>query len=589
MRRTRLQNRCLGVVTVGIGASLGILAWFHGRKPAVPETYVSRPRGEVTFNKDIAPILFHHCAGCHRPDQSAPFSLLTYRDAKKHDRQIAEVVERRYMPPWLPERGYGEFEGERRLSEDEIETVLRWVGQGAVEGEPRDLPPVPKWEGGWQLGEPDLVVTLPQSYTLPADGKDTYRNFVVPIPMASRRYVRAMEFQPGLPRGVHHAFMRFDSTRHSRDLDGQDSEPGFPGMDTPASAFSPASQFLSWQPGKTPSFGSDGASWALETNVDLVLQLHMQSVGKPELVRPSVAFYFTDRPPNQTFFKVRLVSFAIDIPAGETNYVVQDEYMLPVDAEALGVLPHAHYLCKEMQGVATLPNGTRQPLLLIKQWDFNWQGDYQYAKPVPLPKGTRLAMRYTYDNSTGNPRNPRQPPVRVRYGLETTDEMAELWLRLRLRNGHDLTVMRQDYQVKAARENAIFYEYRLRLNPNDAKALSRLGEQMLFLGKPEEALKHLRRAVQLDDRDDEAHYFLGVLLRTRKQLAEAKAELERALQINPANYKAYGNLGVIYFQEGDLDRAESCFRSALQINPDDSLARANLADIARAKTRQKQR
>src|SRR5207249_916114 len=197
--------------------------------------------------------------------------------------------------------------------------------------------------------KPDLVVTLPQSYTLPAEGKDLYRNFVVPIPIASSRYVPAVEFQPGLPRGVHHAFMRFDRTRQSRHLDEQDSEPGFPGMDTPATAFSPASQFLSWQPGKMPSFGSDGASWALDTNVDLVLQLHMQPTGKPELVRPSVGFYFTDRPPSRIFFKVRLVSLAIDIPAGETNYVAQDEYVLPVDAEALGVLPHAHYLCKEMQ------------------------------------------------------------------------------------------------------------------------------------------------------------------------------------------------------------------------------------------------
>ena len=175
-------------------------------------------------------------------------------------------------------------------------------------------------------------------------------------------------------------------------------------------------------------------SWELRPNTDLVLQLHLHPSGKPEQVQPSVGFYFTGEPPTNTPFRLNLNPLTLDIPAGASDYSVEDNYRLPVDVELLGVLPHAHYLAKRMEGYAVLPDGSRHDLLLIKDWDFNWQGDYRYAHPVHLPKGTTLAMRFAYDNSSKNVRNPNHPPRRVRYGLQTTDEMAELWFQVLPRN-----------------------------------------------------------------------------------------------------------------------------------------------------------
>src|SRR5439155_16239103 len=189
----------------GIVLGLALIAGFGtilaGKKPEsrreVSTKSASTRRGPVTFSRDVAPIVFQKCAGCHRPGQSAPFALLTYEEIKKHARQIAEVTQRRYMPPWLPEPGYGEFAFDRRLSVDQIETIQQWVADGAIEGDPTDLPPQPQFPERWQLGWPDLVLTLPQAHTLPAEGKDVYRNFVVPIPVPTLKYVKGVEFLPG--------------------------------------------------------------------------------------------------------------------------------------------------------------------------------------------------------------------------------------------------------------------------------------------------------------------------------------------------------------------------------------------------------
>ena len=538
--------------------------------------YAARPPGTLTFTKDIAAIADRRCALCHRPGQPGPFPLLTAGDFKKHGPEIIKVTARRYMPPWLPETGYGEFVGERRLTDDEIGVLKQWLDEGEVAGRPEDRPPAPQWTAGWQLGKPDLVVTLPQPYTLPADGRDVYRNFVAPIPLAQTRFVRAVEFQPGAGRGVHHTFIRFDRTRQSRRLDEKDPEPGFPGMDNPPSAFGPPTQFLSWQIGRIATTGGTESSWALETNSDMVLQVHMQTTGKPELIQPSVGFYFTDQPPAQNFMKIELSSMDIDIPAGETNHLVQDDYVLPVDAEVIGVLPHAHYLGKDLQGFATLPDGRKQWLIWIKDWDFNWQGDYHYVRPLALPKGTRLSLRYTYDNSAGNPRNPHHPPVRVRYGVQTTDEMAELWLLVRVPNAPDFAILSRDYRVKMVKQNITYYEYRLRLDPNDAKAICRLGQQLLVLGQRAEALVKFRRAVELDGNDDEGHYFLGLVLRMNQDLPGAQAEFTDAIRMNPENAKAHGNLALVLLSLNQPQEAVPHFEEAIRLNPEDVLAHYHL-------------
>lgn len=543
------------------------------------DVYVPRPKGSLTFSKHIAPIIYEQCASCHRPGQAAPFSLLTHADVRKRARQIAEVTASRYMPPWMPAPGYVQFEHERRLTADQIGMIQQWSTEGAVEGNAADLPPLPKWSAGWQLGQPDLVVAMPAPYLLSADGKDVYRNFVIPISLAKPRYVKAVEFNPGNWKIVHHAFFRFDRTGECRALDAQDAEPGFEGLHTPISAQAPPGHFLSWQPGKVFSQVAPGLAWDLETNSDLILSLHLQPTGKPETLEASMGFYFTEEPPTNTPFKISLSTYDIDIPPGARDYSVTDSMLLPVDVEVLGVLPHAHYLATEVQGTATLPDGSKRWLLKIDRWDFNWQGDYRYAKPIFLPKGTTVAMKFTFDNTAQNPGNPNHPPKRVRYGLETTDAMAELWLQVLTANRRDYDLLTQATQGRYIQDMIAFNNYLLTLNPSDARAFTGLGKAMYFSEKFQEAWKYFHEAVRINPALDEPHYFVGLMFRRQNRLPEARQEFLAALQLNPRNGKAAGNAGVIFLQEGNLGEAELYFSRALEINAEDDIARRGLNDV----------
>ena len=257
-----------------------------------------RPHGTITFNKDIAPIIFSHCSPCHHEGQSAPFNLLTYHDVEKRRKQIADVTESGYMPPWLPEGDYGEFANDRRLTSDEKGLIRQWVQEGAREGVAEKLPEPPRWQGGWLLGKPDLVLTMPKPYRLAAQGPDVYRNFILPVPIQTNRYVQAVELAPGNSKILHHAFIKIDSTGASRALEARESEPGFPGMDVPAQM--PDGQFLTWQPGKVPLPSPEGLAWRLQKGSDLVLQLHMNRTGKAETIQSSIGLYFTDRAPTNS-------------------------------------------------------------------------------------------------------------------------------------------------------------------------------------------------------------------------------------------------------------------------------------------------
>lgn len=542
----------------------------------------SVPKGTVTFNRDIAPIVFQKCARCHRPGQSAPFALLAYEEVKKHARQIVEVTQRRYMPPWLPEPGYGEFVFDRRLGEDQIAMIQEWVAGGAIEGNSTDLLPPPRFPDRWQLGQPDLVLVLPQAYALAAEGKDVYRNFVVPIPVSTLHYVKGVEFLPGNAKVVHHAFIDMDETRQSRRLAERQNPPGFDGMELPDSAAMPGGQFLSWQPGKTPYFSSPGCSWVLRTNTDLVLQLHMHPSGKTEIVQPVVGFYFTDQAPTNSTFRIALKCFELDIPAGADSYAIEESYVLPVDLCILRVSTHAHYLGREMQGYAILPNGEKKWLIWIRNWDFNWQGDYEYASPQFLPKGSRLVMHYTYDNSTNNVHNPNLPPKRVQYGLETTDEMGELWFQVSARSNAERELLARDYFAYLVRATIKFDNFRLRLDPENVAAHTRLGRTMRVVGKLGEAMDHLLLAVRIKPDDDKAHYELALLQLTLEKWPEAEQEFLTVTRLNPYDYQAYGNLGDLYRRNGRTKEARECFETALRLNPDDLVARKYLGLLPRS-------
>ncbi len=582
-KKRRLGRSGFALAAVASAVVVGMALRFALAKRESVPAYVPRPAGTVSFAKDVAPILFQHCAPCHRPGQSAPFSLLSYEEVKKKGRLIGDVTERRYMPPWLPEHGYGKFAGERWLSGAEIGLIKQWLDEGAIEGKAADLPPLPKWPDSWELGQPDLVVSLPSEYPLAPDGKDVYRNFLVPIPTRERRFVQAVEFHPGNNKVVHHAFIEIDDTRQSRRLADAVKPPGFDGMQLPESVQMPGGQMLGWQPGKPPYVSPDGLSWVLEPDSDLVLQLHMHPSGKPEAVRSAVGFYFTSQPPTQTAFRINLQRYTIDIPAGAKDYSIENRYVLPVDVDLLRILPHAHYLGKELQGYALLPNGTKQWLIRIKNWDFNWQGDYRYAEPVALPKGTTLVMHFTYDNSADNIHNPNRPPKRVQYGLQTTDEMGELWFQALPRNAADREILAKDHFLKLARDAVEGNQLRLRRNPEDADALLKLGSALYALGRTAEALDHLRAVAQLRPDDNTVHYQLGSIYLRQNRLNEAKKEFETVLRLKPDDFQACGSLGFVYLRQGNLDQAELCFEKTLRLNPEDPIARASLARVRQAK------
>ena len=542
---------------------------------------------EPTFTRDVAPIIFRSCSGCHRPGQAGPFSLLTYRDVTKRARLITEVTASRFMPPWLPEPGSGEFANERRLEAKEIELIRLWVANGATEGKPEALPSLPAWSGEWQLGKPDLVVEVPEAYSLPAEGKDVYRNFVVPIPIAAKQFVRGVEFKPGNAKVVHHAFVDVDETRYSRRLAERERPAGFEGMELPESAHMPGGQLLGWQPGKQPAFSPPGLAWELDKGTDLVLQLHLHPSGKPEAVRPQVGFYFTDQSPTNTAYRVKLENWKIDVPPGVADYHVEQSYVLPIDVLVLRILPHAHYLGKEMQVYAVLPDGTKQWLIHIRQWDFNWQGDYEYKHPVELPKGTRLVMNFSYDNSSGNLANPNRPPKRVKYGLQSTDEMAACSLQVLPKQSGQRNELAKDFYLHYARTSVDYNEFVLKSDPRDAEAHTKMARALLALGDVAAAQKHLGDAIRAKPDFDKAYYDLGMIWFNQNRLKEAEAAFKGVVRLNPDDYQANGNLGIICMRDGRLEKAEQYFRAAIRLNPDDTVAQKNLEALVRSRGAEK--
>ena len=404
-----------------------------GRPVSVPETkalgcaipFARAPANDgPTFAREIAPVIYRECVQCHRPGESAPFPLLTYADVARRADLIAAVTASRYMPPWLPAAGYGQFQHERRLTAAEIAMLARWAGAGAPEGD-RSRTPAPPPPVAAALGPAGLTAEMRSPYAVPADGPDQYRCFLLPAAIDRDRYVRALDISPGNRKLAHHALLFADLTGTARKRDRGD---GYECFGSPG--FLPARGLGGWTPGSPPIRMPEGIPEVLYKNADLVLQVHYHPTGKPETDRTRVALYFTDRAPARRLMDIALGSTAIDIPPGERNYKVTDRFTLPVDADALGVIPHAHYVCRGMKAWAALPDGTRRQLLRIDRWNFDWQDQYRYRAPVHLPAGTRIEMEFTYDNSAGNPRNPHQPPERVVWGPGSSDEMAGLHLQV---------------------------------------------------------------------------------------------------------------------------------------------------------------
>ncbi len=536
--------------------------------------------GQVTFSRDVAPVLFDKCSQCHRPGGSAPFSLVEYREARQHATQMALLTKTRAMPPWKARPSYDKFIGMHPLTDDEIEIFQRWVADGALEGRRADLPAMPKRTGGWQLGTPDLVVTLPSPYVLAAEGADTSRVFVLPLPVDRLRHVRGVEFRAGNSR-IHHANIRVDSTSASRLLDEQETGPGYDGIIV-RSAVYPDGHFLGWTPGQVAPLLPKGLAWNLAPNSDLVVQLHMVPSGKPEVIQPSIGLYFTDDPPERTPVMMRLSNQDIDIPAGEPNYVVTDSFVLPTGVDVLAVQPHAHYLAREISGVAILPNGTTRPLITIPDWDLRWQHVYRYETPVSLPKGTTITMKYRYDNSPENPRNPGVPPVRVPWGQQSREEMGDFWLQVIASDPRDRDMLEQTFRAKWMATDVIGLEALLRREPTRAQLREDAAVLYMELNRPAQAAAHFEAALKQRPDSPAAHFNYGTALAASGRLDDAVAEYQRALQLRPEYAVAHNNLGTALLHLGRPQQALSSFREAARIDPGLDEAHLNAGLISRA-------
>ncbi len=312
------MSRLLAVVCVAgaaLCASLTLGAAQRDPQPTAP--------APVTFNKEIAPMLWQNCGTCHRSGQIGSFDLTTYAEVRPRARQIVRAVKSRRMPPWKPEAGHGNFVGARMLASEQIALIERWADQGSLEGHSRDLPTPPAWSPGWQTGQPDLVVSMPEGYEIAPNASDTFRTFVVPVPLAAGRYVRAMEFHPGNFNAVHHANIKIDRTRFSRQWDERDGGPGYQGAGSREAIF-PDGHFLGWTPGQSPRISPPGMAWRLEPGSDLVIEMHLMSGAKAETVQASIGLFSTDEAPTRTAYMLRLGRQDLDIAAGQRDFVSED-------------------------------------------------------------------------------------------------------------------------------------------------------------------------------------------------------------------------------------------------------------------------
>jgi len=546
-------------------------------------TLIGAPLQVPTYTRDIAPLLAERCGMCHVPEGSAPFSLLTYEDAKRHAAEIAAVTRTRDMPPWKADPENGPFAGQRPLTGDEIDRIQQWVAGGAVEGEraderatfPEKSAAPAQQSSGWRLGPPDLIVTLPQAYSLQAEGTDVFRIFVIPLPVTKTRFVRGLEFRPGNPR-VHHANIRLDKTGTSRALDAADPGPGYSGL-IARSANYPEGHFLGWTPGQVAPLLPKDLSWRLDPHTDLVIETHMQPSGRRETVQPSIGLYFSDTPPTRTPAMLRLSRQNIDIPAGDAQYIVSDSYVLPVDVDVQAVQPHAHYRGRDILGEATLPDGTTRQLIHIADWDFRWQHVFRFEHPLHLPKGTMLSMRWSYDNSPNNPRNPERPPKRALWGQHSSDEMGDLWIQVLTRNEADLVMLTRQFRAKAAAEDINGYEAEIERHPGDTGLHDDVALLYLEAGQPGGAVSHFQKSLALKGRSAPAHYNLGTALSAAGRLDQAVEQYRQAIQIDPKYANAHNNLGGVLLAQGKRDEALAAYREAVRLRPQSASGLENLA------------
>ena len=396
-----------------------------------------------TFTKDVAPILYQNCATCHRPGEIAPMSLLTYADARKWAKAIRDEVEDGTMPPWHADPKHGKFANDRSLSAAEKDVLTQWANGGAPEGDPKDLPELPKFTEGWQLGQPDTILQLPVDYKVPADGFVEYEYFEIPTNFTKDEWLQGLEVRPGNRSVVHHVIVstrpptperRPSGVSFARGMNvpagqtggGADAAEGAPSRARGQSLFpaprSRGAMIGGFAPGSSVMRFDAGQAMLIRAGSTLVVQMHYTTNGTEAIDRTKVGLFLAKETPKVEMRMGTLLNGQLHIPAGAPDYSIAAEMTTTADITLRQMLPHTHLRGKKWEYTATYPDGRTEIILGVPKYDFNWQTDYVFAEPLKLPKGTRIRAVAHYDNSAANRSNP-DPKVDVKWGDQTWEEM----------------------------------------------------------------------------------------------------------------------------------------------------------------------
>ena len=387
---------------------------------------------QPTFSNEIVRIMQAKCQQCHHPNDIAPFSLLTYDDASNWADDIRRVVNDKIMPPWKPVPGHGDFKGAYGLTDDERAAIIAWVDAGAPQGDVSAMPdPLPD-TGEWQLGYPDLVLQMPQMFDVPR-AQDTYRCFVIPTGLDADTYINAVQVLPGNKKIVHHVILYLDTSGAADQLDGKDGTTGYPcwggpGFDINANSLEAILQgsftLGGWVPGSRITPLPDDVGLFLPKTARIVMQVHYFPAGRPGPDQTKLGLYFSKKPVDKRLRFFPLVNTSFKLEPGNADKLVTASVAVPLAAHAVIMAPHMHLLGRQIQVEYKKIGQDWQDLILINDWDFNWQGFYLYNDPVALPPFASVRLSCHFDNSENNPKNPNSPLKTVTWGEGTQDEMC---------------------------------------------------------------------------------------------------------------------------------------------------------------------
>ena len=375
--------------------------------------------GAPTFSKDIAPIVQQHCQSCHRPGESTPFSLTSYKEARPWASAMKEAVQLRKMPPWFADPKYGHFSNDRTMPQKDIDTIVAWVNAGAPEGNPKDLPKPVQFVEGWNIGKPDLAVSMPAKYEVPASGTIDYQYILIPLNLTEDKWVRSAEVRPGNRALVHHviAYIRPPGSKWMAD-----AQPGIPYTPKKGGEEGESEFLVGFAPGMPPISLPSGQGKLVRAGSDIILQMHYTANGKAGSDQTTVGMVYAKETVAQKVYTIAATTRKFAIPAGDANYEVDASFEFGADTHVSRLMPHMHLRGKDFLFRAVYPTGESQVLLSVPHYDFNWQLYYEPAQDLVMPKGSRIECVAHYDNSPNNPNNP-DATKEVQYGDQSWEEM----------------------------------------------------------------------------------------------------------------------------------------------------------------------